>query len=360
MVGKMDCSVCGEKAEPAFSITHRTCGHTTHADCIKEENPNFHYCNTCLNPESAVTKVEKSIEPRTTDGIDYVLNPGTRSKGSLLGSVVSLVSRKPAVPPPKSALDLLREGTPIKTIFQKHKYGLDHMLKEGITIDDFLANKYKWEDLCMFQDVSKEGPHRSLQTFTSGLKMTANHLRDYPDRLPFKAFKELTELETPQLCTLLGMEFPPDGPLQCGGDTKWTAKDCVRFDLVMTDLMDFGLYCVEQYVDLMKGLSQREQEDAEKKLKVTPQLFSKLRNLSEEAKQQELSTIETNTDNQGEEGDEEEEISAPLRSNGNNSVEEKRPFVYDQRFKKKPVKEIPIVVKKPNRLAHLGYHSAKK
>jgi hypothetical protein len=108
--------------------------------------------------------------------------------------------------------------------------------------------------------------------------------------------------------------------------------------------MDFGLYCVEQYIDLMKGLSQREQEEAEKKLKVTPQLFQKLRNLEEE--QKESQTIEERIE-------EEPEDDAPIEE----EIVEKKPFVYEPKFKKK---EVAPMVKKPNRLAHLGYIPKKK
>ena len=359
----MDCSVCGKKAEPAYSVTHRGCGHATHADCIAGESVGKQ-CHRCLNPDLVLQEgIGSGIEPHTSDGVDYVKTPGTKSKGWSVGAVVSLVSRKPTTIT-KTPLELIKESTPIDVIFKKHKYGLDHMLKEGVTINDFLASRYKWEDICAFEDISQNGPHRSLLTFTNGLKLNANHLRDNPDRLPIDAFRSLTQLENSQLCTALGMEFPQDASLQCCGDSNWNAKDCVRLGLQMGDLIDFGLYCVEQYMDLMKGLSTRDQEEAEKKLGVTAKHLEGLRNLEEEAnerrmmqaKMEEERGVEEEEEGEGDVEEEDVEEVQPIKSFIKSSIKNspKSPVVFEQRFRVNPKKEEPIK-RKPNRMAHLGY-----
>jgi hypothetical protein len=128
-------------------------------------------------------------------GSGILLRPGSwKAVSAVAGSVVSLVSRKPAAPVRKTPTELLKERMPVEDIF-RYGYGLDHMLSEGVTIDDFVASRYKWGDLCAFEDVSNEGPRRALDTFVNGLKMTANHLKNHPDLLPFDKFKELTQLE---------------------------------------------------------------------------------------------------------------------------------------------------------------------
>jgi hypothetical protein len=61
----------------------------------------------------------------------------------------------------------------------------------------------------------------------------------------------------------------PPGALQCAGDENWTARDCVRLGLRMDDLCDFGMVGVQQYEDLMVGLSKPDAVAAERELQVT-------------------------------------------------------------------------------------------
>jgi hypothetical protein len=368
------CSVCNKKAEPAYSVTHR-CSHSTHVDCIEGDIDPFK-CPQCLISKESegggAKRIDfKIVEPHLTDK-NYIKYPGTESKGwvsSVGGAVVSLGSKllvgktKSSQPTKKSALDLVKEGVPIADIF-KEGYGLDHMLRDGVTIDHLLLSRYKWEDICMFDDVSRNGQKRALDALAAGpgLRMTANHLRDYPDQLPFEEFKRVTGLESSQLCTVLGMEFPPDSSLECVGDSNWNAKDCVRLGLKMSDLIDFGLYCVEQYVDLMKGLSKAEQAQVEKQLEVTEKQLEGLRNLEEEAKeaeqqrfiqqqQEEPTAKEVDPQDQEEDEEEEEEEEQEETKPVKNKVDSP-PF--RPRFRVKT----PVVTnhtQKKNRLAHLGY-----
>lgn len=354
----MNCSVCDKKAEPAYSVTHR-CTHSSHVDCIEGEIDPFK-CPNCLSissfPSSSVSSKKRIEEPHLTDK-NYIKFPGVESKGWMLASVggvvSSLVSRgKPKVPPKKSALDLVKESVPIKDIF-KEGYGLDHMLRDGVTIDHLLLARYKWEDLCLFNDISQNGPKRALDAFAAGpgLRMTANHLRDYPEQLPFEEFKKTTGLEKSQLCTVLGMEFPPDSSLQCVGDANWNAKDCVRLGLHMSDLIDFGLYCVQQYQDLMKGLSAKEQAEVEKQLKVTEAQLEGLKDLEEEQTQKtkthQTKFIQEEVEEELEvEEESEEKIEEEPKKVGADSD------VFRPRFR---AKQVQPVIKKKNNLAHLGY-----
>lgn len=373
----MNCSVCKKRTDAAYSITHTKCGHATHTECFVEDQHDFNYCEGCLRPAAAAESVEggpkKSIEPRLKDGRDYVNNPGRRpsilsAATSVVGSALSFVARRsPAAPARKTPAELLREKTPIEDIF-RYGYGLDHMLAEGVTIDDFIASRYKWNDLCAFEDVSQEGPRRALDTFVNGLKMNANHLKNHADLLPFDKFKELTQLETSELCTRLGMEFPVDACLQCEGKTDWNAKDCVRLGLTIDDLRDFGLYCQEQYVELMEGLSAAEQRKAERDLGVTPELFGTLRSLkAEEAEQQKKEQEARQRSRQqyvGEQEEEEEEeedsSSAAIAAEAAEAAAEAVPFVYEHRFRPNNRKAVEAPKQRVNKLAYLGYTSRKK
>jgi hypothetical protein len=283
------CPVCSLEAEPSFSIIAGTCKHAFHVDCAGP-NIDYEYCPSCSNVSSSggITKLTSFIvEPHTTDGIDYVFNPGTRTQESVfkngIASVVSLVTRKGLDKKVESPLELLRKRIPIKTIMTKHGYGLDHMLKDGVLIDDFVSNGYKWEDISAFEYISKDGPTRSKQTFTNGLGLTATHLKVYPQQLPIDKFRELTDISNGEFNTLLGLYFKEDGPLCCDGvDYAWTAKDCAKLGLTMSDLISFGMVWMEQYQDLMTGLTEREIAKAEKDLKVTPYQIQGLRSIVEE------------------------------------------------------------------------------
>lgn len=260
-----NCSVCGKVAEAAYSITHSECSHATHSDCLGDEI-DYKTCPACLG------EVETPLEdePHTTDGVDYVRNPGNKEQPGMFSKVTSLVrgSKKPQAPV-VTVETLLKKRVPIETIMKKHRLGLDHALKEGIMIDDYIINGYKLSDLKKYQYIGKEGPERALETLSMGLGLSANHLRDYKHLLPIKEFREVTALENSAFCTVLGLQFPEDGALSCFGDDKWNAKDCVALGLTIDDLIDFGLTYVQQYEDLMKGLARTDIPKTEKALGVT-------------------------------------------------------------------------------------------
>jgi len=292
------CPVCCLVAEQNFSIIGDVCKHTFHVDCAGD-SIDYDYCPSCVNNKNSSVRHQPIIsEPHTTDGIDYVLSPGERKQTSLIrtgiSSVVSLVTRK-TEPKVEGPIELLKQRVPIETIMKKHKYGLDHMLRDGVHIDDFLSNGYKWDDLVLFEDISKNGPTRSLQTFTNGLSLTASHLKLYPDRLPIDKFKKLTEISSSEFNSLLGLYFTDDGPLCCDGiDYQWNAKDCAKLGLTMPELLSFGLQWIEQYQDLMSGLTEKEQIQAEKALGVKAHHLQSLRSLNQEQeilKQRELDLL---------------------------------------------------------------------
>jgi hypothetical protein len=265
------CSVCGEAAEPGLSITHRKCLHATHAACIVDDAIDFKTCPRCLG--QAVAGAPR--EPRTTDGIDYVLNPGAPpQKPGIIGRLLSVRQQPAAAPTP---LQLLEQRVPLLDAIRVHGYGLDHMLRAGINIDHFIDNGYGLEDVAIYEDVSRKSAHRAQQALTIGLGLTAAHVREHPDRFPIERVRELfgntSALET---CSVLGLAFEDDGPLACFGDDQWTAADCVKLGLCAEDLLELGMTRIEQYEDLMGGLTERQQERAERALKVTPEHIKRL------------------------------------------------------------------------------------
>jgi hypothetical protein len=151
------------------------------------------------------------------------------------------------------------------------------LLKQGVDMTDFLSNGYTWNDLLLYEDVGRKGATRAKQALMA-LRCNANHFRDYPDALPYKKVAEHAQLQPYDLGTCFGLGFPtdPPGSLQCMGDENWTARDCVRLGLNMDDLRDFGLVGLQQYEDLMVGLSKPDAIAAERDLKVTPEHIGSL------------------------------------------------------------------------------------
>lgn len=288
---KTHCSFCGDFADDDLSIVHRHCGGRTHADCLPSGKAvNYKLCGICTGETVSLSDVASmdvtppaaTQEPFPPDGIDYVLQPGSKPKqaSSAWRMVAGLLSRSKSTTATANSTDnlrtsqdpefLLKNRVPVRDMLRFNKLGLQHMLKAGIDMSDFLSNGYTWNDLLLYADVGRKGATRAKQTLV-GLKCTANHFRDYPDALPYVKVASHAQLQPYDLCTHFGLGFPvePPGALQCVGDENWTARDCVRLGLKMDDLMDFGLVGVQQYEDLMVGLSKPDAVAAERELKVT-------------------------------------------------------------------------------------------
>ncbi len=272
-----NCNICSHPAEPAYSITYINCPCTSHADCVGQDI-DVDKCVNCLAGKPVVETVAVISEPHTEDGIDYVSKPGTKGKSVLskIASIIPGVRKAAPAQPVWTPEQLLKKRVPIDVIMTKHGYGLDHMLRDGITIDDFIINGYKWSDLTKFEYISKEGQFKALKTFVDGLKLNANHLKNHPNVFPIEQFKEVTGISNAQYRSLLGMKIPRNNPLQCDNDISWNAKDCVRLGIEMSDLIDWGMYCSAQFNDLMDGLTKNEQEQAMVDLNVTEEHLAQL------------------------------------------------------------------------------------
>lgn len=261
------CSVCQLDAEVAYSIRHTKCGHSTHTDCLEQSATpkNYKECPPCLSGEKPAL-----IEPHTTDGIDYVFNPGNKP----VASSWRLFNR---TAPPKTTLAHLAEHVPIERLMRVHGVGLDHLLRDGVNLgEDFLANRYTFTDLMHFKDI-RNGGKRSQQALMS-MGVCANDFKQYPEAFPFKEVAAHIGLKGEQACDFLGLHFPdPESPLTCQeDDSVYNARDCVQFGIKYIDLVACGLKNIHQYRALMRGLSPAEAEAAESALDVTATDISKL------------------------------------------------------------------------------------
>ena len=274
------CCLCGETVKSAFGLQHRKCGHDTHVDCfakhgIKED---YKHCPECLGQ----VKAPAIEEPVPLDGVDYVKNPGSKPGTGMLSNVKSFVmSKTSSAPAAVTGLKLLQSRVPITTLMSKHKMGLQHLLKEGVNIEDFLCNGYTWNDIKCYSDFTS-GHARGKDTLVA-LGVRATHLRDYPDALPASVLNKELGLVGADYCTVLGLEFPEMGSLKCGEDYQWTAQDCVNFGLTIADLADFGygMQYLQQYEDLMGGLIESDELRAEKALGTITAFLEQLIDLEE-------------------------------------------------------------------------------
>lgn len=289
------CSVCAEAVTVDLSVRHRGCGHLTHLECLDpaaKATPKM--CAGCDPSSSGIVRqkvgaeVSAITEPHTTDGVNYILNPGIKRGASKLKAVASYIPglSSRVVDDVKTSQDpefLLANHVPLATIMKVNKLGLDHFLKAGIQMEDFLKNGYTWSDLKIFEAISKKGAKTALQAITSGLHATANLFRDYPDAFPFDEIKAHTKLQNSDLCELFGLTFPDNAPLECYGDQQWNALHCVNLGLTMDDLTDFGLTSKQQYEELYATVPKKMVPVCQKKLQVEQAHLGALIDLDEQA-----------------------------------------------------------------------------
>lgn len=265
------CSICGNEAAVHSSFRHKECGHLTHAACVNMKTHNYKTCNACLNQEPQMMDAPVG-EPRPEDGIDYVLSPGERAAAPSMAwnAVTSLLSKRQNSPQPLSSIQLLEKRKPVDAILKQHKMGLHHILKDGGNITDFLCNGYTWTDLLKFEDIGQKGPERALQAIQA-LGTSANHFRMYPDQFPWASVRDHLKLDTESLGETFGLHFQEGGPLQCeGGDEHaWNAFDLIKLGVNMDNLISFGMTHIEQYEDLMTGLTKQRAQEAENRLGTT-------------------------------------------------------------------------------------------
>lgn len=219
------CTICS-KAVPADAVyRYRRCQCVAHSRCAEQvaaaagDAANLRDCPACLSGvgrQAGVASSSSSLvaEPHLDDGHDYVKYPGRRTvpslsgtaksvAGAVVGAVVSLARGAAKADKERiTALQCLNRKMPIEELFTQG-YGLDHVLAEGGDMDDFLRNRYRFDDLLRFKDIREGGP-RALDAFRRGLGLTAVHLREYPQQFPVRRFRELTGITNAQFCTLLG------------------------------------------------------------------------------------------------------------------------------------------------------------
>ena len=285
------CVVCHLYADSGRAM-RTDCGHWTHTECWRslDKPKDYENCPRCLGYVMAPINGMPENEPVTDDGIDYVMNPPTKTSLSMLrgaaAQILSVLSRNKRTDT-ANPFSLLAQGPyqmSIESIIGTHGIGLQHMIKAGVTIDDFLTNGYSLKDLQLFKDLTGldgRGQDRAQQALYA-LKMTADHLRDYGSSLlPIAKMRDELGITPEKICYMYGLGCPPGGfTLSSPASEDWTARDVLELGFTMDDLLDYaGLEYQEQYFALEPTT-----ED-ELNLKVVPAHAERLRSL--EAEQQE-------------------------------------------------------------------------
>lgn len=213
------------------SLQHDECSHWTHSECLDvlKEEPDFEHCPACLGQVDASVPLLPEIEPRPDD-VDYVVETKR-----------PLMWRNPLK---AEILAMLREKVPIDEIIRNYGIGLQHMLQNQIKIEDFLDNGYGLDDLLLFRDMQ----NRPVATLKA-LGTSIDHMRDYPELLPWSVLKEKAQIKPQHICQDFQLQCPEGGyVLASPKSEEWTAAHVLDLGLSLSDLCKWAnLEYLEQY-----------------------------------------------------------------------------------------------------------------
>lgn len=221
-MGKEICPVCRKGVTAGMSIRHKVCRHMTHAECMNQVDPDFKQCAGCrgIAPKASME------HPRVYNGRDYVENPVVES---LFTSIRSKIKKQESI---------LTQQLPLDHLNVQHGYHLQRLLSEGVTLDDFLANGYTYDDLTIYPSIRD----RKLQTLIA-LKCTADHFKK--KQVPVDGITPRDIVES------FGLYFPENcGALMSPSNEYWSAAQLVDLGFKVDDLFGAGLEYIEQYNDL--------------------------------------------------------------------------------------------------------------
>jgi hypothetical protein len=244
------CVVCRTHVDAGKGI-RTDCGHWTHSECWRNLGiaKSYDECPQCLGHVDASAVVLPEHEPTTDDGVDYVMNPPTKTSLSLLrgaaSQMMSVLMRNKKVDT-ANPFSLISQGPyqiPVDCIIRDHNIGLQHMIKAGVTMDDFLTNGYALKDLMLFKDIGGDRGEKRAQQALYALKMTADHLRTYgKSLLPVSTLREKLGVTPAVICSMYGLGCPAGGyVLSSPASDDWSARDVLgKFMRALRSLRDEG------------------------------------------------------------------------------------------------------------------------
>lgn len=253
----VDCPVCSKSITGDLHTLSLKCGHKVHSLTCFNEKHGFLKCAACLGIKmeniEAKRKVNLFKEPPCLEGRDYIAYPLPYST-----SIISSLLTIPLISNPKKKEPFcwLTEHKSIDWIQNEKQFGLQKMLRSGVTIDDFLSNGYEWPELRKFDDIGNRANDlsRSRQALAA-LKCNAEHFRDYYHILG-DAIKDL-QISGKHLVELYGVQFRSDEKewksmvVAYGKNNReWKAEELAKLGFKAKDLIGAGIEYKDQYAAL--------------------------------------------------------------------------------------------------------------
>ena len=203
-----------------------------------------------------------ATEPMCIDNRDYVQDPVASD------SYFSSFGRYK-----KEPFTWLAAKKPIEWMVREKGFGLQRMLQNGVTMDDFVNNGYTWENLKAFRDFGSGENHARAREALFALKCNAEHFRDSAHLLG--SMVQDLEINGRHLVELYGFYFPADGkPLSVVGgknEKYWSGTEVAQLGMKMDDLFGAGIETLDQYIHLdltaqdevAMGVTQKDLDDLE-------------------------------------------------------------------------------------------------
>lgn len=246
----LKCSKCNKSIDPLIDlyVYHDDCGHYSHAGTCDDGSQSK--CSNCIQLASAPISIEKEEEsigsgertptndslrkplpaPRQQGIFDRMMNWANKASASQL-------NRNETVETSRHIHFLLQNQYPIKSLLQEKEISLADCIEAGVTIDDILANGYRFEDLKEFPEFrSKES---AIQAFDC-LQTTAEHFRDHWKELPAAEIRKWCGIDTRVFSEHFGIGFYPSIGLSsetCDVPGEWTLEDVMRLGYDSFDLL---------------------------------------------------------------------------------------------------------------------------
>jgi hypothetical protein len=254
------------------------CGCYAHADCLPDDYNGSESECPFHNPEQSTLtgSVVPLVEP-VIEGEDWISNPIAPPTKLRQAYMAAKNYTKKDIEDIDSPFVLLKQKTPLEWIIRNKKWGLSHMHAMGVRLEDFLANGYTIDDLCIYKDIggasSSAARGRPLKALVR-LGLSPDVLIDYQDKLPIEVMTERFGLTPAYISSRAfngGLGFHPTQGLRTPHSTEWSVDNLIYLGFKFDDLLRCGLNCKEQWDDL--EVTTREQRAA---LGATKALISQL------------------------------------------------------------------------------------
>lgn len=249
-----DCVICARAIDMRKDITTDFAGCTcyAHAECLPDPLDVEYDDTDCPvhKTTSPLRDYVQQVQEPMLPGEDWV-NVPVPPPGKLATVYSSLrdvfVTDDRDVGHPRQ---LLKQHKPIPWIIRNKQWGLGHLHAMGVTLKDFLDNKYTWDELRAFHDLGDASTPRRRQQTLVALGLTADMLIDYERQLPMDQLRADCDLTPVAIATKVGLGFHPVEGLRSPQSAQWTLDHVIYLGFTFKDLLRCGLKYHEQWDEL--------------------------------------------------------------------------------------------------------------